>query len=127
MHKMPWHQAVCAAATAVAVEAANLRSLSVELQEINPDATLPTHFRSSATGGSVFSMEKIRTYDGPRLDHNLPQSTFPPPGESDMCERWAVLTSIFEPTDTVKQLADAEDWCVVVVGDKNGEPQEQVL
>lgn len=38
-----------------------------------------------------------------------------------MCERWAVLTSIFEPTDTVRQLAAAEGWCVVVVGDTSGE------
>lgn len=45
---------------------------------------------------------------------------FPAPLDSEKCERWAVLTSIFEPTDTVRQLGAAEDWCVVVVGDQNG-------
>ncbi|CAN0462234.1 unnamed protein product [Hapterophycus canaliculatus] len=37
-----------------------------------------------------------------------------------MCKQWAVLTSIFDPTDTVRQLAAADGWCVVVVGDKQG-------
>ncbi|CAN0100995.1 unnamed protein product [Ectocarpus fasciculatus] len=63
-------------------------------------------------------MEKVRTYEGTRLPP--PETIFTDPPESEKCERWAVLTSIFEPTDTVRQLGAAEDWCVVVVGDQNG-------
>lgn len=79
--------------------------------------------QSSATGGSLFSMEKIRTYDGQRLDASSmqQQEVLAAPAEDKMCERWAVLTSIFEPTDAVRQLASSSnDWCVVVVGDKSG-------
>lgn len=82
---------------------------------------------SSATGGKVFKMDKIRAYQGQRLVGSQRREQFPRPDESETCERWAVVTSIFEPTDTVRQLATASDWCVVVVGDKNGEtpPRKQ--
>ena len=76
---------------------------------------------SSATGGKVFKMTHIRTYQGQRLDSSQRPETFPPPDDSEMCERWAVITSIFEPTDAVRELAATEGWCVVVVGDENGE------
>lgn len=76
---------------------------------------------SSATGGRVFKMKHTRTYQGGRLDSSKRRETFPPPEASEMCERWAVITSIFEPTDAVRELAATEGWCVVVVGDKNGE------
>ena len=76
---------------------------------------------SSATGGHVFTMQSIREYTGERLDHRSTPDLFVAPDESSMCERWAVLTSIFDPTETVRQLGEMEEWCVVVVGDKNGE------
>ena len=76
---------------------------------------------SSATGGHVFTMQSIREYTGERLDHRSTPDLFVAPDESSMCERWAVLTSIFDPTETVRQLGEMEGWCVVVVGDKNGE------
>lgn len=50
-----------------------------------------------------------------------PESGFPPPPQADVCERWAVLASIVEPSHTVDQLAAMNEWCVVVVGDHNGE------
>lgn len=79
-------------------------------------------FESSATGGKLFTMEKIRTYEGPTIDFDTsPSFPFRRPPDDEMCERWAVLTSIFEPTATVLQLAKLSGWCVVVVGDKNGE------
>ncbi|CAN0462094.1 unnamed protein product, partial [Laminaria digitata] len=65
-------------------------------------------------------MKKVRAYQGQRLDSQQ-REHYPPPEESMMCERWAVVTSIFDPTETVRQLAAASNWCVVVVGDKNGE------
>ena len=76
---------------------------------------------SSATGGHVFTMESTREYTGKRLDPLSTPDLFVAPDESSMCERWAVLTSIFDPTETVRQLGGMEGWCVVVVGDKNGE------
>lgn len=63
-------------------------------------------FESSATGGKAFAMEKVRTYDGPRIDFDsAAMSPFSRSADEEMCERWAVLTSIFQPTETVNQLA----------------------
>ncbi|CAN0343703.1 unnamed protein product, partial [Ascophyllum nodosum] len=77
-------------------------------------------FESSATGGHVFTMEIVRKYKGHRLDPKSLPDSFARPDEESMCEHWAVLTSIFDPTETVRQLGEMAGWCVVVVGDKNG-------
>jgi len=74
---------------------------------------------SSATGGKVFQMNKLFSYRGSRMDFNNIEY-FPEINLSNTCDKWVVITSIFEPTDTVKQLAMDREWCVVVVGDKNG-------
>lgn len=69
----------------------------------------------------MFAMEQIRAFEGPRVDFDAAEILpGPPPADEEMCEKWAVLTSIFEPTETVKQLAELSGWCVVVIGDKNG-------
>ncbi|CAM9486179.1 unnamed protein product [Ectocarpus sp. 8 AP-2014] len=89
--------------------------------------TVPGGFESSATGGKVFAMEQIRAFEGPRVDFDAAEILpGPPPADEEMCEKWAVLTSIFEPTETVKQLAELSGWCVVVVGDKNGPAEYHV-
>lgn len=36
------------------------------------------------------------------------------------CDRWAVVTTIFEPSDAVKTVAQVPGWCLVVVGDAKG-------
>ncbi|CAM9929257.1 unnamed protein product, partial [Ectocarpus sp. 4 AP-2014] len=75
----------------------------------------------------MFSMEKVRTYAGPRMKIRTtppgaePSSVFPPSAAEETCDRWAVLASADEPTDAVKQLAERDKWCVVIVGDKDGE------
>ena len=82
----------------------------------------PGHFESDATGGELFTMNVIRSYEGKMIDFDTVEN--PPLPRLDgarICERWAVLTSIFEPTEAVHQLAELGDWCVVVVGDKKGE------
>lgn len=90
-------------------------------------ATSPGACGSPPVGGTTFSMEKVRTYAGPRMDIRTtlpsaePATVFPPPAAEETCERWAVLTTAVDPTDTVEQLAELGDWCVVVVGDKRGE------
>lgn len=77
-------------------------------------------FVSDAARG--FTMEAMRTYKGELVDFNsVKDPPFPRPADANLCDRWAVLTSIVEPTASVYQLAELTDWCVVVVGDKNGE------
>lgn len=79
---------------------------------------------------SQYSIKKRRTFDGPRLDFENMVEAIPraasgnDEGTAKYCKRWAVLTtcsSTAGPTDLVKQLSMMEDWCVVVVSDKDGE------
>ncbi|CAM9456834.1 unnamed protein product [Ectocarpus fasciculatus] len=85
---------------------------------------------SPPVGEIMFSMRKVRKYAGPRLEIRKsaaePASLFPPPAAEETCERWAVLTSAVEPTIAVKQLAELGEWCVVVVGDKDGPTEYNV-
>ena len=37
-----------------------------------------------------------------------------------MCDKWSVVTTIFEPSEAVRRQAALKDWCLVVVGDKKG-------
>ena len=42
------------------------------------------------------------------------------------CDKWAVVTTVFEPpTEAVRRLMYRNDWCVVVAGDK-GKPSLEV-
>jgi len=87
---------------------------------------------SSSSSGKLFKMKKVRTYTGPRLfsiegrgSHrnkslDEPKGLAPPDGI--VCDKWAVVTTIFEPTDTVREIVSLKDWCMVVVGDKKSPP-----
>ena len=79
---------------------------------------------SSATGGKVFRMNKLFSYRGDRMDFNNKIEYLPETNPT--CDKWVVITSIFEPTETVRQLAMDSEWCVVVVGDKNGPTEYDV-
>lgn len=77
-----------------------------------------------------YSISKKRTFYGPRLDIEImgkAVSGAPPvndEGGTKYCKRWAVLTTCSRaagPTEIVQQLSMMEDWCVVVVSDKDGE------
>ena len=111
-----------ACATAAAVKSAYISSEQPDrFRALANIGGVKDGFESSATGGQVFRMESTRQYTGVRLDPQGVPDLFARPAEDSMCDRWAVLTSIFDPTETVRQLGEMEDWCVVVVGDKNGE------
>jgi hypothetical protein len=77
-----------------------------------------------AHGGEIFVAVKRRAYDGPRpfsgngSTSDVSQKLYPRGAEQLVCKKWAVLTTIFGPTELVKQLVGMKDWCVVVVGDK---------
>ena len=77
--------------------------------------------RTGSTG-PLFSGRPVRKFPG--------KAKFAPfhrePGESSFnrytsdpwCQRWAVLTTIFEPTEAVRRQVRLRDWCLVVVTDK---------
>jgi hypothetical protein len=80
----------------------------------------------AASTGTLFSGEKFRTFGGDlKLQEDIqtlkgngkkePGAGFPLLGKS--CDQWAVVTTINEPTDSVKSVASLKDWCLVIVGD----------
>jgi hypothetical protein len=38
------------------------------------------------------------------------------------CDRWAVMTTIFPPSQAALDIIGMQDWCLVVVGDKKSVP-----
>ena len=72
-----------------------------------------------AVTGSLFTMDKKRSYSGQLLKdaEDIKPTKRNPQGL--VCDRWVVITSVNAPTVVVKQLAESkEDLCVVVVADK---------
>jgi hypothetical protein len=71
---------------------------------------------SDPTGatGKLFSGEKFRIY---KRKHQLSQTQLPR-DRSFYCHKWAVVTTIFEPSEPVKNQAQIKGWCLVIVLDK---------
>mmetsp|Transcript_114697 Transcript_114697/g.208672 ORF Transcript_114697/g.208672 Transcript_114697/m.208672 type:complete len:515 (+) Transcript_114697:72-1616(+) len=83
---------------------------------------------SSATSGKLFKMKKVRSYTGPVPDLDLDARAGTPRYLQEVpCQsaKWAVSTSIFGPSEAIKQLSKKEGWCTVVVGDKKGPQRGQ--
>jgi hypothetical protein len=90
----------------------------------------------SATSGKLFKGEKYRHFDKSKLlftdaqvrkDPSLIKKdvkTVMNEMESHVdelyCNHWAVVTTIFEPSEAVIKQAHVKNWCMVVVGDKKG-------
>ena len=78
---------------------------------------------SESSSGTLFRAVRVRTYSDARLFAAWkPPLQSPAPARS-RCKNWAVTTTIFAPTTTVKQIAALEDWCLVIAGDKKS-PRE---
>lgn len=74
-----------------------------------------------AVSGDVFSGDKTRQYEGKLEFADWKPSAVPaaaaPAAGNQTCEKWAVLTTIFEPSEAALQVAALHDWCFVVVAD----------
>ena len=85
---------------------------------------------SESSSGALFRARKVRSYRGLRrfetwtADEAAARPPLRPHG-GRMCKNWAVTTSIFAPTKTVRQLAALPNWCLVVAGDKKGPPAHE--
>ena len=89
------------------------------------------------TSGKLFKGEKIREF--PHQEIKFAGKTAPILNDSETnllklkqsknksnCDKWGVVTTIFEPpSEAVRRLMYRKDWCVVVAGDK-GKPSLQV-
>jgi STELLO glycosyltransferases len=77
---------------------------------------------STGSSGEIFSAKsKVRAFNVSLLaSKQLTQGS--PDQRRSSCQNWAVITSIFPPTDLVRQLSSLPEWCTVVVGDKKSPP-----
>lgn len=101
-------------------KASQLRSLNPAISGTILDS-VSDGLKPSATAGTLFSMDPIRTYEDLATNFDTVASRFAQPADDEMCDRWAVVNSISEPSETVEQLAKLHEWCVVVVGGESGE------
>ena len=76
---------------------------------------------SVSSSGKLFDMAKVREYGGDRTLGAPPERATVNPTVSG-CEKWAVITSIYPPTQLVRTLSSLAGWCTVVVGDKSSPP-----
>lgn len=82
----------------------------------------------SATTGELFSGKVVAKFEKPRLfttEEQIRKINFNYLQESSVidtinCDKWSVVTTIFEPSDAVKKQSNIDGWCLVVVGDKKG-------
>jgi hypothetical protein len=81
----------------------------------------------TATSGKLFKGQKIASYSKERmfnkftdLEKQYSQSNLKKNLDPLICEKWSVVTTIFEPSAAVKKQATIPGWCLVVVGDKKG-------
>ena len=81
----------------------------------------PTARASSleGTSGELFSGEAVRKYTGEMVKYptHAPKRTLKLKRSEPRCERWAVLTTIFEPTEAVRRQVKLMNWCLVIVSD----------
>jgi hypothetical protein len=103
----------------------NVPLLSSSQQESETAKTVDGNVKKTADGntGRRFHAQKIRTYRGPLWfqQHNksttTTTTTSPFPVLTKPCPKWAVVTTIFDPSDAVRSVAELSDWCLVIVGD----------
>jgi hypothetical protein len=81
--------------------------------------TMPRH--GSATSGRLFEggvTRKFTLASGVEPELRAPSSVQPIYPSSCVSEKWAVVTTIFEPSRAIEKVAALLGWCLVIVADK---------
>ena len=98
-------------------EHTNTRQSVVDVfSDVNGRALENEQYRVRKSAKSVYSdakfafLENKQFYDKPKI--KLVNA------DNVSCERWAVVTTIFVPSDAVRKVARSPSWCLVIVGDK---------
>ena len=93
--------------------------VSVDLTDADPK-NLVIGPKSAATG-HTFSGEQVRNFPAEQFKF----ASFDPSKQNHKstkmepsCERWGVMTTIFEPSEALRRWVRVEGWCLVIVGDK---------
>ena len=78
--------------------------------------------RESQITGHAFSGKVTRRFTENRTFESFKQRDHPKSSKSSengpFCKRWAVVTTIFEPSEAVRRQVRLEGWCLVVIADK---------
>ena len=77
-------------------------------------ALIPQPFCEKTDVGHIFPPEKIKFSS---FNHTVTRGPKRVKGEP-WCEQWAVLSTVFEPSEAVHRQVRMKDWCLVVVGDR---------
>eukprot|EP00624_Nannochloropsis_granulata_P000239 evm.model.NODE_10891_length_5524_cov_45.153873.2 len=85
----------------------------------------------TSSQGQVFRAQKVYSFMGlslfcdgckreDRASNAQKKQPSDTPDKGEICDKWVVMMTIFEPTVLSYQLANLTDWCVVIVGDRKG-------
>jgi hypothetical protein len=76
--------------------------------------------KESQATGQGFSGKATRVFKGKR-EYSGHRLKFAPSdsAQNTACKRWAVVTTIFEPSEAVRRQVRLEGWCLVVVADES--------
>ena len=80
---------------------------------VDSSASPSTH--SSTTASSASALISLSSSTSSSSSHSSAAWSVPTPYPINT--HWAVITSIFEPSELIHQLVDLPGWCTVVVGD----------
>ncbi|VDI38878.1 Hypothetical predicted protein, partial [Mytilus galloprovincialis] len=71
----------------------------------------------SGVSGSIFSGDVVRK--APQISIHVDEKTtlFLNESDSKICDNWAVVTTIHQPSNSVRNIAKHPSWCVVIVAD----------
>ena len=75
--------------------------------------------RKSQVAGQAFSGKAIRASKGKKTFGNYELKHFASNFMESSCKRWAVVTTIFKPSEAVRRQVRLEGWCLVVVADES--------
>ena len=97
-------------------------SFKFDKKKDSPEVPIDRRFRESQATGRAFSGKATRKYSNKRKFEFFKQQNHPgsskASGNSPLCKRWAVVTTIFEPSEAVRRQVRLERWCLVIVADK---------
>lgn len=101
-----------------------LRGDATDLQHIIDDGWTDTK-ESVASQGKLWVPKRFRTYPNKDISITSHDNFCQPFVEvhGPICDKWAVVTTIFHPTLLINQLSNLSNWCLVVVGDKKTEDE----
>eukprot|EP00731_Ephydatia_muelleri_P038637 Em0839g4a len=87
---------------------------------ISSDSSRPEEIPKSAASGKTFANKVVRQFPSAQLKFKnfaIPVSNSERPIKRT-CERWAVVTTIFDPSEAIDRQSKLVGWCMVIVGDK---------